>query len=135
MVSDVEEVLRQRLRTVVPISSLTVLGLANNQARSVRCIRQHFALSEFNESPPFICRRHQSSLFSSLVSCRFQKNVVSQAFQLLQTEDMRDCYNLLRMLNIQIVNFVYNCNIKLNDLQSPRNAEQRSNGFSVLKRK
>jgi hypothetical protein len=135
MESDVEEVLRHRLRTVVPISSLTVLGRANSQARSVRCIRQHFALSEFQESPLFNCRRHQSSLISSLVSCRFQKNVVSQAFQLLQTEDTRDCYNLLRILNIQIVNFVYYCNIKLNDFQSPLNAEQRSNGFSVLKRK
>ncbi len=130
-----EEVLRQRLRTVVPISSLNVLGRANIQAWSVRCIRQHFALSEFEESPLFICRRHQSSLISSLASCRFQKNVVSQAFQLLQTEDMRDCYNFLRILNIQIVNFVYYCNLKLNDVQSPLNAEQRSNGFSVLKRK
>ncbi len=77
--------LRQRLRTVVPTSSLIVLGWARAQTRSVRKRRQHLALSELPESPPSMCWRHQSSPLSNEASFRRQKDGVSQAFQLLQT--------------------------------------------------
>ena len=83
------EGLIQRLRMVVSTSIFAVLGLARAQARSVRYSWQHLALSELVKLPPLLqCWRHQSSfLVRVVVSWRRQKDAVSQAFQLLQTDN------------------------------------------------